>query len=178
MDSGLEFEAIEAYPSPKDLTDVSQIKKTLAIVNSCEASISFGLSELLKDRQPFVNARERALRVIPIVEDVQLDAKALSDKVAAIAGTASRVGERVKMLEEEMKRIKESMDRVWHVMELKSSLQLLREAMAAGDYDAATRHCSRAMAIPKKVISGRFAETVVVRVILTWLPIVDFDAHF
>lgn len=34
--------------------------------------------------------------------------------------------------------------------------------MDAQDWESATRHCARAMAIPLDVISGHFAETAVV----------------
>lgn len=34
--------------------------------------------------------------------------------------------------------------------------------MASEDWETATRHCARAMAVPQEIINGPFAESVVV----------------
>ncbi|KAF8317381.1 COG4-domain-containing protein [Clavulina sp. PMI_390] len=46
-------------------------------------------------------------------------------------------------------------------MDLKTSLSALQAAIETGDWEAATRHCSRAMAVPEDIISGPFAESTV-----------------
>jgi len=44
----------------------------------------------------------------------------------------------------------------------KSSLIALQIAIENQDWESATRHCARAMALPNDMISGLFAETAVV----------------
>jgi hypothetical protein len=44
-----------------------------------------------------------------------------------------------------------------------SSLAALRFAIDSQDWESATRHCSRAMALPPDVIDGEFARATVVR---------------
>ncbi|OBZ75472.1 Conserved oligomeric Golgi complex subunit 4 [Grifola frondosa] len=60
-----------------------------------------------------------------------------------------------------MHRVREASERVGQVMDLKSSLAALQSAIESKDWESATRHCSRAMALPLEVTSGPFAETTV-----------------
>jgi hypothetical protein len=58
---------------------------------------------------------------------------------------------------------------------LQSSLASLQSSIESQDWESATRHCARAMALPLEVISGSFAENVVVRPFLR-LPRVVFSS--
>lgn len=85
----------------------------------------------------------------------------LAHKVASTAKTADRVGGRVRALDEEMRRIRLASDRVGQVLELKSSIAEMQSSIESQDWESAARHCARAMALPPKVLTGRFAETAV-----------------
>ncbi|KAI0075820.1 COG4-domain-containing protein [Panus rudis PR-1116 ss-1] len=148
-------------PDPRSLTTVADILSSLSAVESEEAELSASLSELLAAQEPIINALSRIQSLEPTLSGLHSEAAVLSDVVSATAKTAERVGGRVRSLDEEMKRVREASERVGQVMELKSSLAALQSAMEAQDWESATRHCARAMALPLEVTSGPFADTAV-----------------
>ena len=174
-------------PDPRTLTTLPEILSALAAVESEEAEISSSLSTLLSEKEPIDNALSRLQQLAPHFDELQGEARQLSVIVSATAKTAGRVGGRVRLLDEEMRRVREAGERVGQVMELKvwdhqsrivqklhvlirtfylqSSLATLQSSMESQDWESATRHCARAMALPLDVISGPFAETAVVSVI-------------
>jgi uncharacterized protein YoxC len=150
------------YRSPSQLTTVTEVLSTLSAIQSREATISAALSDLLSSRKPVNNSLRRLNSLSSDLQELQSDTNIFFQKVSATAETAQRIGECVRDLDEEMKRVKESVDMVGQVQELKSSLQMLQSAMDSKEYDAATRHCARAMSIPSAVLSSQFSEAVVV----------------
>ncbi|KAF7796521.1 hypothetical protein EIP86_007700 [Pleurotus ostreatoroseus] len=148
-------------PDPKTLTTLPEILSSLSSLESEEAELSTSLSELLSDREPIVNSLTRIQTLVPRLNELYNEATLLSGTVSVTAKTADRVGGRVRSLDEEMRRVREAGERVGQVMELKSSLAALGSAMEAQDWESATRHCARAMAIPLDVTSGPFAESAV-----------------
>ncbi|KAJ3558060.1 hypothetical protein NM688_g1138 [Phlebia brevispora] len=148
-------------PDPKSLTTLPEILSSLSVLESEEAELSTSLSELLSDREPIVNSLTRIQSLVPRLNELYGEATLLSGTVTATAKTADRVGGRVRLLDEEMRRVREAGERVGQVMELKSSLAALGSAMEAQDWESATRHCARAMALPLDVTSGPFAELAV-----------------
>ncbi|CAL1703812.1 unnamed protein product [Somion occarium] len=156
-------------PDPRTLTTLPEILSALSSVESEEAELSSSLSELLSEKEPIVNALTRVHALEPQLDELYLEASLLSQVVSATAKTADRVGGRVRSLDEEMRRVREASERVGQVMELKSSLAALHAAMEAHDWESATRHCARAMALPLEVTSGPFADTAVQKVIFPQL---------
>ncbi|EIM90524.1 COG4-domain-containing protein [Stereum hirsutum FP-91666 SS1] len=148
-------------PSPASLTTLPQILSALSSLQSEESELSDSLSQLLSSQEPILDSLARVQALAPRIDDLYSEASLLSDKVSATARTAERVGGRVRTLDEEMRRVREANERVGQVMELKSSLSALQKSMESQDWESATRHCARAMALPDEVISGPFAETAV-----------------
>jgi len=97
----------------------------------------------------------------PRLDDLNSEAQHFFRIVSATAKTAEHVGGRVRSLDEEMRRVREAAERVGQVMDLKSSLVALQASMEQKDWESATRHCARAMALPEAVIAGPFAESAV-----------------
>ncbi|KAF7295237.1 Cog4 domain-containing protein [Mycena indigotica] len=147
--------------SPRSTTSLQEILSSISEYQSEEAQLSNSLSELLSAREPIVASLARLQSLIPSLDTLTEDATLLSRTVSATATTAERVGGRVRSLDEEMRRVREAADRVGQVMELKTSLSALQSAIQSQDWEAATRHCARAMSLPIQVISGPFAETAV-----------------
>lgn len=172
-----------ARPPPASLTNLQEILAAISSLESEEAELSASLAQLLAQREPIVQSLDRLQTLEPHLDDLHYDASLLSGKVSATARTAERVGGRVRSLDEEMQRVRDAGERVGQVMELKvcarhrsmamamtdfisctqSSLDALKRAIEIQDWESATRHCARAMALPASVISGPFAETTVVR---------------
>ena len=101
-----------------------ELLAALVALEEEESSINDSLALILSRTEPIQNSL-RDLRALsqPLAE-VQRDAEFLKGNVSQVAGTARRVGGRVKLLDEEMKRVKEASDRVAQVVELKASLHL------------------------------------------------------
>jgi len=171
---------------PRSLTNLPNILSCLSAFQSEEAELSNSLTELLSARDPIVASLTRLQDLVPHLDELHLEASALSEKVSSTAQTAERVGGRVRSLDEEMRRVREAGERVGQVMELKvilsfldkyptsypflqSSLASLQSSIERHDWESATRHCARAMSLPIEVISGPFSETAVVRVYLFFL---------
>ncbi|KAN0141390.1 COG4 domain containing protein [Lactarius tabidus] len=148
-------------PPPSTLTTLPQILSALSSLESEEADLSNSLSALLADQEPILDSLARLQTLLPRIDELHADASILSHKVSATARTAERVGGRVRALDEEMRRVREASDRVQQVIELKSSLTALQSSIDAQDWESATRHCARAMAVPEVVINGAFVETAV-----------------
>ncbi|KAH9048069.1 COG4-domain-containing protein, partial [Lactarius hengduanensis] len=141
-------------PPPSTLTTLPEILSALSSLESEEVELSTSLSALLAHQEPILDSLARLQTLLP-----QIDG--LHHKVSATARTAERVGGRVRTLDEEMRRVREASDRVQQVIELKSSLSALQSSIDAQDWESATRHCARAMAVPDVVINGTFVETAV-----------------
>jgi len=146
---------------PRSLTNLPNILSCLSAFQSEEAELSNSLTELLSARDPIVASLTRLQDLVPHLDELHLEASALSEKVSSTAQTAERVGGRVRSLDEEMRRVREAGERVGQVMELKSSLASLQSSIERHDWESATRHCARAMSLPIEVISGPFSETAV-----------------
>uniref|UniRef100_A0A8H7Y2D9 Conserved oligomeric Golgi complex subunit 4 n=1 Tax=Psilocybe cubensis TaxID=181762 RepID=A0A8H7Y2D9_PSICU len=148
-------------PNPRSLTNLTDILSCLSAFQSEEAELSSSLTQLLKDKEPIISSLARLESLIPQLDELQVDAALLSDRVSNTAKTAERVGSRVRSLDEEMGRVREAGDRVGQVMELKASLLALQTSIESQDWESAARHCARAMALPLDVIAGPFAEIAV-----------------
>ncbi|KZV62045.1 COG4-domain-containing protein [Peniophora sp. CONT] len=148
-------------PAASSLTTLTQILSSLSLIESEESAVSSALSDLLAKQDPILDALRRLQTLAPALDDLRDTAGALSGKVGATARTAERVGGRVRVLDEEMHRVREASERVGQVMELKSSLSAMQASIDARDWESATRHCARAIALPDQVITGAFAATAV-----------------
>ncbi|KAG6850470.1 hypothetical protein H0H93_012891 [Arthromyces matolae] len=146
---------------PRTLTSLPELLSCLSALESEEAEHSTSLSALLKAREPLLSSLKRLNTLVSPVDSLLTEANVLSSNVTNTAKTAERVGGRVRSLDEEMGRLREASDRVSQVMELKASLADLESSIESQDWEAATRHCARAMSLPPEVITGSFAEATV-----------------
>ncbi|KAG9013015.1 hypothetical protein FRB94_004408 [Tulasnella sp. JGI-2019a] len=147
--------------SPRTLTSLPAILTSLSEIEALETTLSASLATLLASQQPIIEPLTRLQSLVPQIDELTADAELLSQKVGGTAKTAQRVGGRVRALDEEMRRVREASERVAAVTELKTSLVDLYASIASEDWEAATRHCAKAMAVPPEIISGAFAESVV-----------------
>ncbi|KAH9951407.1 COG4-domain-containing protein [Amylocystis lapponica] len=147
--------------NPRTLATLPDILSCLSALQSEEAEISTSLSGILSAREPIVNSLARLQSLTPRLDGLSSEALLLSRTVSSTAKTAEHVGGRVRSLDEEMRRVRDAAERVGQVMELKSSLSALQSSMDARDWESATRHCARAMALPSDVTLGALAQTAV-----------------
>ncbi|EJD05663.1 COG4-domain-containing protein [Fomitiporia mediterranea MF3/22] len=152
---------LQSRPEPSKLTTLPDILASLASLEEEENQLSESLTAILSDDEPVRTSLDNLQSLAPRLDEITVDARLLVNNVTATSRTAERVGGRVRLLDEEMKRVKEAGERVAQVMELKNSLADLQFAIDSQDWEAATRHCARAMALPLEVIAGPFAESAV-----------------
>ncbi|EJD53432.1 COG4-domain-containing protein [Auricularia subglabra TFB-10046 SS5] len=143
------------------LTSLNQVLSSLSHLQAREKKVSTDLADLVSDQTAIAASLARLRKLGPAIDELQVDAGLLQTKVKSTATTADRVGGRVRTLDEEMRRIREASERVGQVVELKSSLAALYDAIERGDWEAAARHCARVMAIPHDVLHGQFAAVAV-----------------
>ncbi|EIN07598.1 COG4-domain-containing protein [Punctularia strigosozonata HHB-11173 SS5] len=143
------------------LKTLPEILSALSNIDSEETELSTSLAGLVAAQEPIIAAVSRLQALTPHLDALNGEASLLDDRVSKTAGTAMRVGGRVRQLDKQMHRVQEAAERVGQVMDLKSSLAELRSSMERKDWEAASRHCARAMHLPPDVISGPFAEKAV-----------------
>ncbi|XP_006458408.1 hypothetical protein AGABI2DRAFT_115438 [Agaricus bisporus var. bisporus H97] len=146
---------------PRTLTSLPDILSCLSALQSEEAEVSNALTSLLNAREPIVTSLNRLRSLLPELDGLHGEAQLFANKVSRTATTADRIGSKVLSLDEEMSRVKEAGDRVNQVIDLKASLTSLNISIENRDWEAATLHCARAMALPSDVISGPFSGTAV-----------------
>ncbi|CDO69043.1 hypothetical protein BN946_scf184834.g50 [Trametes cinnabarina] len=148
-------------PHPRCLATTSDVLARLSAIQSEESLLSTELTNLLSAHEPVAVALNNLQSLSPVLDSLVYQTRLLDSTVSATARTAQHVGGRVQALDEEMRRVRDASERVSQIIELKSSLAALQSSIEEHDWEAATRHCARAMALPLDVISGPFAETAV-----------------
>ena len=167
-----------ATPTPSThLVDLSQLTSRSAVVQALSdlSSYSSALDEelvsLFEESEPVVTDARRSISALaPQVQLIQEEADVLDRRLQSSASVAKRISERVRLLDEERKRIALATEWAVRVAELKSSLSLLASAVEHRDWDMATMHCRRALAIDPAIRSSQFAAAVVPTTDLPELP--------
>ncbi|CDS01916.1 related to conserved oligomeric Golgi complex component 4 [Sporisorium scitamineum] len=144
------------------LTSRSAVVQALSDLSTYSASLDNELFSLFEESEPVVaDARRSISSLAPQVQLIQEEADVLDRRLQTSASVAKRISERVRLLDEERKRIALATEWAVRVAELKSSLSLLASAVEHRDWDMATMHCRRALAIDPAIRSSQFAAAVV-----------------
>jgi predicted nuclease with TOPRIM domain len=120
------------------------------------------LSKLLSSSDRIDSALNTISEVEPIVQELSEDASALHEVVIERAEVAERISSKVRVLDLEQSRVKDCIDRVQSAAELKDAFNQLFQAIEYADWEAATRHAQRAIAIDRGFLTSQFVEAVVV----------------
>ncbi|CED83209.1 Golgi transport complex COD1 protein [Phaffia rhodozyma] len=155
----------------------------LATLQTLESTLSQDLHALLSDRTTIDSAHTNIKKLLPRIEQVEAEVgsdehgdgtsrggqlgrsaekkEGLLKRIGVVNEIAERVGGKVRGLDLELKRVREAVDRLNEVMELKTSLEILRTSIASQDWETAARSCRRAMDVPQEIMEGGFAARVV-----------------
>ncbi|CAE6480586.1 unnamed protein product [Rhizoctonia solani] len=142
----------------------TRIEDVLAALSKSEAEeseISHSLAEIIADRDRIRTALARLENLVPVLDGLVQRGDKLKGNVGRTAETAERVGAGVRGLERVMGRVRIAAERVGQVADAKASLAALQSAMEQRDWETAARHCARAMAVPKEVMEGPFAQVAI-----------------
>ncbi|KDN37424.1 hypothetical protein RSAG8_10159, partial [Rhizoctonia solani AG-8 WAC10335] len=142
----------------------TRIEDVLAALSKSEAEeseLSHSLAEIITDRDRIRTALARLENLVPVLDGLVQRGEKLKGNVGRTAETAERVGAGVRGLERIMGRVRIAAERVGQVADAKASLAALQSAMEQRDWETAARHCARAMAVPKEVMEGPFAQVAI-----------------
>ncbi|CBQ68830.1 related to conserved oligomeric Golgi complex component 4 [Sporisorium reilianum SRZ2] len=156
---------VSASPALTDITKLtsrSAVVQALSDLSTYSTSLDDELVSLFEESEPVVaDARRSISGLAPQVQLILEEADVLDRRLQSSASVAKRISERVRLLDEERKRIALTTEWAVRVAELKSSLSLLASAVEHRDWDMATMHCRRALAIDPAIRSSQFAAAVV-----------------
>jgi hypothetical protein len=170
--------------SASTLASAAAVRATLASLAAHSASLDAHLAQLLGAAAPRVAAaRARIAHTQPQVALILEEAGVLQSRLADTSANAARISEAVRRLDEEQSRIDVAARWAERTADLRVSggaaaarqrgltrsgcaqaaLHSLASAIEQADWDAATRHCIRAMSIDADILGSDFAAAVVVR---------------
>lgn len=176
--------AMDPSPSdPRRLRSRSALRRRLAELTAREAELEHELDALVgtgSGKETIRRAGEGLSALIPRVQkllsqvdghdgpidgldefDAENERLGLLHRVSGVHEVSERVGTKVRKLDAEVGRVTEGAERVGEVLELKLSLQSLRDAIAAHDWEQAARSCAQAQAVPEAALHSGFAARVV-----------------
>ena len=127
MVSSVDANSKHAYRlSPHSLATLPEILSALSALDEQETQLSRSLEVLISNKASVQLSLDKLKSLAPQLDELQVDAQALAENVSSTAQTARRVGDRVRLLDEEMRRVREAAERVSQVMELKVRMQSLQ----------------------------------------------------
>jgi len=138
-----------------------ELISALTHLESVEYQVDQSLSKLLSSSDRIDSALNTIAEIEPIVQDLSEDASALHEVVIERAEVAERISSKVRVLDLEQSRVKDCIDRVQSAAELKDAFNQLFQAIEYADWEAATRHAQRAIAIDRAFLTSQFVEAVV-----------------
>ncbi|PLW24624.1 hypothetical protein PCASD_01410 [Puccinia coronata f. sp. avenae] len=138
-----------------------ELLSALTHLESVEYQVDQSLSKLLSSSDRIDSALNTISEVEPIVQELSEDASALHEVVIERAEVAERISSKVRVLDLEQSRVKDCIDRVQSAAELKDAFNQLFQAIEYADWEAATRHAQRAIAIDRGFLTSQFVEAVV-----------------
>ncbi|ELU36392.1 COG4 transport domain-containing protein [Rhizoctonia solani AG-1 IA] len=144
--------------SAQTATRIEDVLEALSKSEAEESELSHSLAEIIADRDRIRTALARLENLVPMLDGLVQNGDTLKRNVGKTAETAERVGAGVRGLERVMGRVRIAAERVGQVADAKASLAALQAAMEQRDWETAARHCARAMAVPKEVMEGPFAQ--------------------
>lgn len=106
-------------------------------------------------------SRQTIAALAPQIQLLTEEADVLQSRLSDAAVTSDRISGAVRVLDAKRRRIRQASQWVAWAQDLKSSLASLASAIDEGDWESATRHAQRAMAIPLEVTQSEFARRVV-----------------
>lgn len=157
------LEESPASPSIYESSSLAAIRASLATLHSRDASISSRLQALIASQADLSRELGRLDLLRAHLGTQVVNTRSISNGMLdSAASTASHLSSKVKELDLEKKRVEETLGVVEQVAELKACVQGVIGSMGAPqDWEAAAGYIARSSKIPKSIIEGKFAATVV-----------------
>jgi hypothetical protein len=157
------LEESPASPSIYESSSLAAIRASLATLHSRDAAISSRLQALIASQADLSRELGRLDLLRAHLGTHVVNTRSISNGMLdSAASTASHLSSKVKELDLEKKRVEETLGVVEQVAELKACVQGVIGSMGAPqDWEAAAGYIARSSKIPKSIIEGKFAATVV-----------------
>lgn len=157
------LEESPASPSIYESSSLAAIRASLATLHSRDAAISSRLQALIASQADLSRELGRLDLLRAHLGTQVVNTRSISNGMLdSAASTASHLSSKVKELDLEKKRVEETLGVVEQVAELKACVQGVIGSMGAPqDWEAAAGYIARSSKIPKSIIEGKFAATVV-----------------
>jgi hypothetical protein len=169
--SGLQNGASAHYPldepaassSVYEASSLAAIRASLATLHSRDEAISSRLQSLISSQADLSHELGRLDLLRAHLGTQVVNTRDVSNGMLdSAARTASHLSSKVKELDLEKKRVEETLGVVEQVAELKACVQGIVGSMGAPqDWEAAAGYIARSSKIPKLIVEGKFAATVV-----------------
>lgn len=146
-----------------EASSLAAIRTALATLHSRDAAISSRLQALISSQTDLSRELGRLDLLRANLGTQVVNTRDISNGMLdSAASTASHLSSKVKELDLEKKRVEETLGVVEQVAELKACVQGVVGSMGAPqDWEAAAGYIARSSKIPKSIIHGKFAATVV-----------------
>jgi conserved oligomeric Golgi complex subunit 4 len=153
----------ESTPSIYNSSTLASIRASLSTLHTHDQSVTTRLQSLISSQASLSRELGRLDLLRAHLGTQVLHTREISnDMLDNAASTAEHLSSKVKQLDLEKKRVEETLGVVEQVAELKACVQGVVGSMGAPqDWEAAAGYISRASKIPKHIIEGRFAATIV-----------------
>lgn len=142
---------------------ISDIKAALSSLHTREATVTTRLDSLLSSQKEFQRELGRLDILRAHLSSQTNTTRSISNGMLSEASsTASRISGAVKRLDLEQSRVKATLEVVEQVAELKACVLGVTGSMGAPqDWETAATYLNRASKIPKEIVEGTFAATIV-----------------
>jgi hypothetical protein len=152
--------------APADIykaSSISEIKAALTSLHTREATVTARLDSLLSSQKEFQRELGRLDILRAHLSSHTNTTRSISNNMLSDASTtASRISNAVKKLDLEQSRVKATLEVVEQVAELKACVLGVTGSMGAPqDWETAAGYLNRASKIPREIVEGAFAGTIV-----------------
>ena len=147
----------------QDASSVTEIQATLAKLNEQESSVTVRLDALIASQKELSRDLGRLDLMRAHLGSQAVATRSISNNMLSnAASTANRISSAVERLDLEQERVKATLNVVEQVAELKACVSGVTGSMGAPqDWETAAGYLNRASKIPKEIVDGSFAETIV-----------------
>eukprot|EP01122_Echinamoeba_exundans_P017989 TRINITY_DN9918_c0_g1_i1.p1 TRINITY_DN9918_c0_g1~~TRINITY_DN9918_c0_g1_i1.p1 ORF type:complete len:758 (+),score=155.21 TRINITY_DN9918_c0_g1_i1:44-2317(+) len=142
----------------ENLTDLTEIQRAHDLLLEEEAALAAEIREII-NRKPFVDAQIRAILEIPEhLEPILADASRLDDSLRDVSRQADEISIHVRRLDQLNERITSAMKRTDDIIDLKTCIDGVQNAMASEDYASAASYVNRYLNFDKSILDRSSVE--------------------
>ncbi|CAO1620244.1 unnamed protein product [Parajaminaea phylloscopi] len=147
---------------PRSLTTPAAVRRALAQLDKHSQALDEALDAKIESSMARITISQQSVAALaPQIELLTEEAQVLHSRLVDAAQTSDRISGAVRVLDEERRRIRLASSWVQSVQDLKASLASLASAVDQGEWELATKHAQKAMAVPLDIIESDFAKKVV-----------------